>query len=283
MNGTPFNNDSVRKAVIAFGSLFNNLSIERRLPDGGTSKTIKVPITFTDKASFYRKLKEDLDKENSPRKISRLLPRMAFDLSGLRVDQSRQLVPTHRIAHEVPLQTSSSSSSNADYGVKRITSYMRVPVTYDFDLSIAAKTIEDGLMILEQIIPFFKPGFSITVNDHTLLNVKHDMNVVLKNIQKESTRPSGFDESEILEWILSFEVNGYIYSPQSTQGVILSSIVNIYDNTDTDSRLVARVQADVDTDPGELFSIDDSDTYTTTITEYDYAPENSSSSSSSSG
>lgn len=278
MTGDPFYHESIRKIVVAFTTLFNDISIERYTSSGAVDSTIKVPITFSDKAKWYRKLREELSA--TPPKISRLLPRLGADLIGLRYDSSRSGVATTKHIYDVPVLDSSSSSADNRY-TQRKRSYRRVAYVYDFDLSIAAKTMTDSLQILEQILPFFKPDVSVTINDIDSLNIDTDISVTLKGVAKETNRfLQGFDDLDLITWTLSFEVRGYIYSPVDNANIILDTLVNLYDKMPEDSPTkIADVTATVASDVE--YDIDDTDTYTTTINEYDYY--NSSSSSSSSG
>ena len=282
MNGSPQYNESVRTMVGVFCTLFNDISIERLTTSGEVDSTIQVPITFSDKAKWYRKLREELTTK--PKNIQRLLPRIGIDLVGVRYDSSLKGISTIRHMNEVPLlDSSSSSSSNSNHYKQRRLSYMRVPYTYDFEVSIAAKTMEDSLLIIEQILPFFKPELSVTINDHKPLNIDTDVKIVIKDTTKESTRLDNFDTSDLIVWTLGFEAHGYLYSPVSARGVILTSIVDIFDDTDVDTaQRAANITAS--TIAETAFDINDTDTYTNIVTEYDYFPnEISSSSSSSSG
>ena len=277
MTGTPYYNKSVRKLVVAFTTLFNNIHIERETAVGAVDATLKVPITISDKAKWYSKLYEDLGNTSStPKSISRTLPRMGVDLVGMRYDSQRTgITTTHHVA-DVPA-LDSSSSSNANYYTERKKSYRRMPYTYDFELLIATKTMTDSLMILEQILPFFKPDLSVTINDHATLNIETDVSVTLKDVVRESTRRESFDELDLLTWTIGFELKGYVYSPVSDRGVILSTDINLYDKMPADNpNRVAVIEADVVAETE--FDIDDLDSYTNVITEFDYYTSSSSSS-----
>ena len=203
---------------------------------------------------------------------------MGADLVGMRPDPSRAGVATSRHTFDYPLYDSSSSSSSDSFAYKkRNTSYRRVPYTYDFELSIAAKTMTDSLAILEQILPFFKPDLSVTINDMDSLDIDTDIPVILRGVQKESTRNDAFDTLDLITWTLSFELKGYIYPPITASNVILDSLVNLYDMLPEDSpSKVADIRSE--TVAGVEYDADDATTYTTTTTEYVYASSSSSSS-----
>lgn len=254
-------------------TLFNDISIERMAADGTVDSIIKVPITFSDKSKWYRKLREEVSK--NPKGVSRLLPRMGADLVGMRPDASRRGISTTKHVHEYTVTDSSSSSSTSR--TARNVSYRRVPFTYEFELSIATKTMTDSLAIIEQILPFFKPDLTVTINDMTSLDIKTDIPVVLTAVTKESTRLDAFDVLDVITWTLSFELRGYMYPPINKTGVILDSLVNLYDMMPDESpSKVADIRSE--TVPGVEYDINDPDTYNTTITEYVYASSSSSSS-----
>lgn len=274
MTGDPYYNKSVRNMLVAFSTLFNNISIARLGSDGSVDSTIKVPVIISNKAKWYRKLNEEIREK--PKAISRILPRMAIDLVGMRYDSSRQGIPTIKFVNDVPV-LDSSSSSNAAYFTTRKKSYQRVPYTYDLEIAVATKTMTDALMIVEQILPTFKPDHSVTINDHTDLGIDTDVSFTIKDITKESNRFETFDELDLITWTIGFDAKGYIYAPVSNSGVILNSIVDIYETTSATSRVANITASTISEVP---FDIDDEDTFTTVITEYINGVGSSSSSSS---
>lgn len=276
----PEYNKHIRNALVAFTTLFNDISINRIDENGVVEQTIKVPVTISSKSKWWRKLRDQV--REAPKGISRVLPKMGIDITGIRYDSSRAGVPTTKHVAEFPLlDSSSSSSSDSFHYKKRYQSYMRVPYTYDFELSIATNSMTDSLMILEQITPYFRPELSITINDQNTLDIDTDMTVILRDSTKESTRLDDFEEADLITWTLGFEMRGYMYSPVSSQGVILTSLVNLYDKLDEDNpNKIANIKAE--TLPETELDVNDPDTYETTITEYIDGFYHSSSSSSSS-
>jgi len=274
-NHDPFYHKSIRRMCIVFTTLFNDISIDRETSGGVVDSTIKVPITFSSKSKWYRKLREEISSK--PKDISRLLPRLGADLMGLRYDSSRTGVVTTKHSYDYPiLDASSSSSSDSFYYKQRKKSFRRMPYTFDFELSIASKTMTDGLMILEQILPFFKPDVSVTINDINALDINTDVSVVLKDIAKETTRFDGFDSLDLITWTLSFELKGFIYGPIADTNVIIDTSINMYDDMPEESpSRVVEIQSE--TIDGIAYDIDDPDTYNTTITEYLFGSSSSSS------
>ena len=272
LTNQPFYHQSIRKMVVAFTTLFNDISIER-MDDGVVDSTIKVPITVSDKAKWYHAIRQELT-ENPPN-VSRLLPRMGVDFVGMRYDSQRAGVATTKHVYDVPVLDSSSSSTANRY-TERKRSYRRVSYIYDFELSIATKTMNDSLQILEQILPYFKPDVSVTINDMNDLNIDTDISVTLKDVSKDSNRLDGFDSLGLITWTLNFELKGYIYSPVSDTGVILDTLINLYDKMPEDNpNKVADIRSETVADVE--YDADDPTTYNTTITEYDYYSSSSSS------
>ena len=209
-----FSHGLIRKYVIVFGSMFNDLTIQRN--SGSTRiQTIGVPIAYGPKQKFLVRLDTD---PNLDREIAVSLPRIGFELSGISYDSNRKL--------------NSAQKNTYDHTDKnfRKTQYTPVPYNIDFTMSIFVKNADDGTQILEQILPYFKPEWNMTVNLVPEMNIKMDIPTVLNSVDFEDAYDGDFQTRRAIIWNLNFTMKGYLYGPVANQGVIKRIAVDIYED-----------------------------------------------------
>ena len=209
-----FSHGLIRKYVIVFGSMFNDLTVQR---NNGSSRiqTLAVPIAYGPKQKFLVRLDTD---PNLDREIAISLPRIGFELSGISYDSNRKL--------------NSAQKNTYDHTDKnfRKTQYTPVPYNIDFTMSIFVKNADDGTQILEQILPYFKPEWNMSVNLVPDMNIKMDIPTVLNSVDFEDTYDGDFQTRRAIIWNLNFTMKGYLYGPVSNQGVIKRISVDIYED-----------------------------------------------------
>ena len=209
-----FSHGIIRKHVIVFGSMFNDITIQRK--NAGTRvQTLAVPIAYGPKQKFLVRLDAD---PNLDREIAISLPRIGFELSGISYDSNRKL--------------NSAQKNTYDHTDKnfRKTQYTPVPYNIDFTMSIFVKNADDGTQILEQILPYFKPEWNMSVNLVPEMNIKMDIPTVLNSVDLEDTYDGDFQTRRAIIWNLNFTMKGYLYGPVSNQGVIKRISVDIYED-----------------------------------------------------
>ena len=167
----------MRKYVILFGTLFNDIHITRTNSAGVTVDLLKVPLSYAAKEKMLARLENDPEIQ---RQTAILLPRMSFEMTGLSYDQSRKLNTLGRIAVK--------DATNAN---KLKYQYNPVPYNFDFKLSVYVKNAEDGTKIIEQILPFFTPDWTATVNLIPEMNVHMDIPIILNNVSVEDSYEIG--------------------------------------------------------------------------------------------
>ena len=222
-----FSHGLIRKYVIVFGSMFNDLTIQRY--NGATRvQTLAVPIAYGPKQKFLVRLETD---PNLDREIAISLPRLGFELTGISYDPVRKLNSTQKNSYVFSDKTLLK------------TQYTPVPYNIDFTLSIMVKNADDGTQILEQILPYFKPEWNIAVNLVPEMNISMDIPTVLNGVSLDDAYDGDFMSRRVLMWDLNFTMKGYLYGPISNSGVITRTQVDLYANTASDtprsSRLVA--------------------------------------------
>ena len=216
-----FYHQHVRKAIISFGTIFNGITIRRTNADGTVAQSLKVPLHYAPKQKIIARVLEVNNLETDRAKYSYTLPRMAFEITELQYDPAR---------HMNTMQTIRSTNTETD--VTRSV-FVAAPYTIGLRLSIFAKNQDDGLQILEQILPFFTPDFNVTINELPEANVKRDLNIVLNSVRYDDMYEGNFNERTTILWDLSFSLKMNFYGSVSNAELIKKVIANIYaENTD---------------------------------------------------
>lgn len=219
MLGTYFYHEILRKTVIAFGTLFNDIHIQKENKTGATISDLKVPLAYGPRSKFLSKLEQQQDL-NKPTAIS--LPRMSFEMSSLAYDGSRKTSVT---------KTFKAVDNGGN--VKKV--FLPVPYNVGFQLNIMVKLNDDALQIIEQILPFFQPSFNVTLDLIDTIGEKRDIPVVLENISFTDEYEGDFSTRRVLTYTLNFMAKTYLFGPiaESTEGLIRKVQVDYYADTDT--------------------------------------------------
>ena len=250
MFGTRFYNQGFKKLIVAFGQIFNNIVIQRTNSTGGVTARIKVPLAYAPKEKFLVRLDQQANLES--REFATTLPRMGFEITGLAYDSSRKLTR---------VQKYSKVKSNED-GKKMNFNYTPVPYNISMNLYVFTATAEDGLQIIEQILPYFQPDYTVTVNVVPDLGIKRDIPIVLGNIGYEDTYDGSFTQRRAVIYTLSFTAKTYLFGPMSNSNVIKTVQADI--GSDTDSPLKREERIVVVPNPTSA-DADDDFGFTTTV------------------
>ena len=221
MLGNRFYNQSFRRLIIAFGQVFNNIVIQRTNSTGGVTSRIKVPLAYAPKEKFLVRL--DQQANLNSREFATSLPRMGFEITGLAYDPSRKLTRVQKY----------SQVKTGEDGKKLNFNYTPVPYNINLQLYIFTATAEDGLQIVEQILPFFQPDFTVTINAVPALDIKRDVPIVLGNINYEDNYDGDFTTRRAVIYTLSFTAKSYLFGPMNNSSVIKKSQADIGTDTDT--------------------------------------------------
>lgn len=213
MFDTTFNHGTIRKYVIYFGTIFNNIYLNRYNSDGSLLQNMRVPLSYGPREKVLSRLEGNPDLN---REIAIQLPRMSFELTNMYYDASRALGSISRITAPV------TSNSNV-----KAFQYSPVPYNFDFQLSIMVKNAEDGTFIFEQILPYFTPEWTATLNLNPDLNLKYDVPVILDSITSEDTYAGDYTQRRALIWTLNFTMKGVFFGPTKTGKIIKEVDLNI--------------------------------------------------------
>lgn len=239
----------IRKLVATFGSLFNDIDIIRYDTNDNPKERFKVPISFGAKEKYITRITSDPTLTKS---VSIVLPRLSFGLEAISYDPTRKLQSTL-------LNFAIDSSTGAR------TQYSPVPYNLEFSLSLYVRNIEDGTQILEQILPFFTPDFTVTI-EYGGMGQKFDIPFILNSVNPPIQYEGDKAEMRFIVWDLDFTAKAYIMPPVKSGKIIRSSNVDIF----TDATMnTGNVLVNIWTVPNPITAnANDSYTYTETVTEY---------------
>ena len=212
MLGTQFYNEAVRKTVISFGTLFNNIEL-KKIVNGQVMEVEKVPLAYGPKQKFlYRLQGNPVDG----RKVAITMPRLYFEMTGIDYDSGRK---TPAIT-----KTKAVVNPNSEEAAKEVrTQYVPVPYNIGFEVGILAKSQDDGLQILEQILPFFQPSFSMSLKFIPDMDEVRDVAVVLNSVDFDDDWEDDFSTRRSITYSMQFTCKSYIYGPYTKADVIRKS------------------------------------------------------------
>lgn len=208
MLGTYFYHNILRKTIIGFGTLFNDIHIKHQTNDGGEFSDLKVALAYGPVQKFLARLEQQPDLN---KKVQITLPRMSFEMNSIDYDPTRKASA---------IQTFKSAPVSSGNESRRV--YMPVPYNLGFELNIMAKVQDDVLQIVEQILPYFQPSFNVTVNMIPEIGEKKDIPIVLNRIGFRDDYEGDYSTRRLIIYTLNFTAKTYLFGsiPQDDQGLI---------------------------------------------------------------
>jgi hypothetical protein len=208
----PILNNMIRKLTVGFGNIFNNIYVVRYNQDGTEAQRFLCPIEYASKEKYVARLEGD---PNLDRKVQVSLPALSFEMTGVTYDATRKQITNVR-----------NYASNSGQVVGQ---YNPVPYNFDFNLYAYVRNEEDGNQIIETILPFFAPDYTIKINSVPEMSIINDVPIVLNQVTHENDYEGNFQSDvRTIIWTLSFTVKGFIYGNVSQSGLIKHTITNIY-------------------------------------------------------
>ena len=241
MLGTYYYHEILRKTIIGFGTLFNQIFIKHEKKDDTTLDTTKVGLAYGPQQKFFAKIRE---QANLTKPVAITLPRMSFEMTSIQYDPTRKSGIT---------QTFKASDGT---NLKKV--FMPVPYNIGFELSIFSKLNDDALQIIEQILPFFQPSFNITINLVSSIGEKRDVPIVLDNISFRDEYEGDFQTRTALIYTLQFTAKTYLFGPVAATSDGLIKKVQVDYSTDT--AVTAKRQVRYVATPKALKDYNDDDT-----------------------
>jgi hypothetical protein len=214
----PFSFDLLRKYVAAFGSLMNEIEIVRADTDGDPEQVLKVPVSYAHKDKLLARVFADpnIDRPSA----APTLPRISFEMTNFRYDSSRMISPIRRF----------SVKENRETGVYK-EQLTPVPYKIDFTLWVFAKYQADGNKIVEQILPFFTPSFTPSLDLIPGMEPPIDCPVTLKDVHCEDSYDGKYEQRRAIIWTLTFEMDVLFWGPIRQHPIIRFANVNLYNAT----------------------------------------------------
>ena len=220
MLGTYYYHEILRKTVISFGTVFNDIRIRHTNSDGSPFSEMRVPLAYGPVQKFLARL----DQQPELNKATTMsLPRMSFETTNIVYDPTRKAGIT---------QTFKASDGT---NLRKV--YMPVPYNVGFELNIMTKLNDDALQIVEQILPYFQPSFNLTVDLIKVIGEKRDIPVVLDNISFQDDYEGDYETRRALIYTLNFTAKTYLFGPvaDTSDGLIKKVQVDYYSTVDREN------------------------------------------------
>jgi len=218
LNKPPYYHETIRNCIIGFAKIFSDLKIERKKANGTVEQTILIPIAYAPKEKWIQRIEQDptLDKQ-----VMVTLPRLSFEMTGISLDATRKVSRT-------------SSITKNKFGVNT-TNKVFAPVPYNLDVSLycISKTTEDGLQIIEQILPYFTPDFTMSIQSmKTPLDIVSDVPITLQSVTFTDEYDGSFDTRRFVTWTLAFQLKINLFGYVNPDGKIISKVIVDIGNPD---------------------------------------------------
>jgi len=213
-----FYHEILRKTIISFGTLFNDIQIKHKDKSGSDFSIITVPIAYGPIQKFLARIEQS---PNIRKEVAITLPRMSFEMTGISYDPSRK---------SSTMQTFKSVDKDSNEVTKV---YMPVPYNVNFRLSIMSKLNEDALQVIEQILPYFQPHFNLTVDLVSSIGEKRDIPMILNNISMDDQYEGDFTTRRVLIYTLDFTAKTYLFGPTGSPNDALIRQVQVDYYSDT--------------------------------------------------
>lgn len=215
LNGSVFYHGTLRKTIVAFGRLFSDIRIARQNNEGIVEQTVHVPIAYAPKEKWLVRIDSDPGLNQN---AYTTLPRMSFEILGYTYDPVRKVSRMNQILCK---EGTSDTNPNAK------TVYVPAPYNVEINLYVLTKTQEDGMQIIEQILPTFNPEYTLSINAIPEMDIVQDIPIILNSITVQDDYDGDFMTRRFVTHTLSFTVKTNFYGPVSQGGVILTSNANI--------------------------------------------------------
>lgn len=231
-----FYHSTIRKAVIAFGNMFNNIVIDRRGAEGQVLQSIRVPLAYAPQQPFLAKIKQQPVAEDAKMEVT--LPRMSFEMVSVTYDPARKIAPLQQ--NRVTNETSTAMTMQ----------YAPAPYNVGVMLYVYSKNQDDGLQIIEQILPYFNPDFNLTINAIPELNIKNDLPIILESVSVDDQYEGDFASRRMIIWTFSFNLKLNFFGPTQNQNYIKSATANTFTDAELQTQL-EQYNVTTDTNPSD--------------------------------
>lgn len=206
--GSQFYHQTLRRYIVAFGNMFNDMTVQRLDASSNVIQVIEVPISYSPKEKFLVRLATD---PSLTRGIGVQLPAISFEMTSMTYDGSRRL---SSVIRNVAYDNANSDKTNL------VNQYTPVPYNMNFSLYLYVRNADDAAQLIEQIVPFFGPEWTNTIKLVPSMNIKMDIPTTLLDISTEDTYEGDFITRRALVYTINFSMKGYFFGPTRTTGII---------------------------------------------------------------
>ena len=253
MFGQYFYNKHLRNTVIAFGTIFNTIGVRRYDSTGNAVSSLRIPLMYAPREKFLARLQQQTSLgSGSEETVAITLPRLSFEMTGISYDPSR------KINKNLKYKQAKSADDNQVFS-----QYSPVPYNLGFNLYSFTANSDDGLQIVEQILPFFQPDYTVTIIENSTMGVKRDIPIVLNSVDYEDTYDGDMTSNRRIIYTLNFTAKIYLYGPITSGAVIRKTSADLY--TDTQESNPSRAERVTVTPNPTSADYNDDYTYTETL------------------
>ena len=210
MFGGHFYHQRIRRAVASFGAMFNNMNVIRKNSSGAVISQVKVPLSYAPKRDFLDRIDQMQNGEDAERQIAVKLPRMSFEIVGMNYDATRQLP-----------KINSCAFPDSETGKKRL--YTPVPYSIQFQLNVYAKSQDDALQVVEQIMPYFTPSYTITIEPLDGFDIKEDSPITMTGVTFQDDYDGTLEQRRTIIYTLDFEMKVMLYKDTGSAASVITS------------------------------------------------------------
>ena len=230
---------TIRKAIVAFGNMFNNINVERRDADGNIIQILKVPLSYASKSKALARIQQRPNVDD--RQVQIIVPRIAFEMTTMNYDYNRKISPVQQS------RSVNATSNTLD------SQYAPTPYNINVQLYVYVKNQDDGLQIIEQIVPYLNPDYNLTVKSIPQLNIKNDLPIILDSVSFEDNYEGEFEDRRTIIWTLSFTMKLNFYGPVNKQGIIKKVVASTFNNANLSERInvITTTPDPLDAKPGD--------------------------------
>ena len=230
MLAQPYYHGIVRKVIIAFGQLFSDIKIQRLNRSGVIEQLIDVPVSYGNKEKWYQRLREEKDTDQ---RVLISLPRIGYEIVGLQYDSSRRI-------NKLTQYRACEPNVAGNY----LSAYAPVPYTIAINVYIMTKTQDDMFQIVEQILPYFGPQYTLSVNAIPSLGIVQDIPITMNGIDITDSYEGPMDNRREIVGTLSFTVKTEFLGPiKDDASSIITKVASKIDPTYGETARQVQVEA----------------------------------------
>jgi hypothetical protein len=210
-------NESTRRMVSVFGSLFNDLEVHKRDSNDKVLQKIKVPLAYAPRSKVLARMSEQMSDPG----VAIKLPRISFEITSFEYDANARVSKHKNYKKVVTGDTLQLHKLGA-------------PAVYKigFELNILAKTQDEALQLLEQILPMFQPEYTVTIKDIPDMDIKTDTPIVLESVTVNDDYEGDLVTRRAIVYTLEFSTRIRYYRGIGKSKQILETEVDYSENVD---------------------------------------------------